>query len=181
MLRTTKCENRRKWKGQQSLEIEPKTPGLCSQLVLYHWTMTTRQSKFQHEARVLSAEWLLRTHLCNTYRIVRAGGCLVVVAQWQNTDCTSQVSWIRFPVTVGLFTFCYFCINFLKSAWSYSLPHKLNILVDSWECQRMRLEYRIPFLYFAIWRCTLWKDSCSTAWPLYFNLLPTPMVHMWTL
>ena len=41
-------------------------------------------------------------------RIVRGGGCLVVVAQWQSTGCTSQVSWVRFPVTAGLFTFPYF-------------------------------------------------------------------------
>ena len=26
-------------------------------------------------------------------QIVRASGCLVVVAQWQSTGCTSQVSW----------------------------------------------------------------------------------------
>ena len=37
-----------------------------------------------------------------------AGGCPVVVAQWQSTGCTSQVSWVRFPVAAGLFTFLYF-------------------------------------------------------------------------
>ena len=39
---------------------------------------------------------------------MRADGCPVVVAQWQSTDCTSQVSWVRFPVTSGLFTSLYF-------------------------------------------------------------------------
>ena len=37
-----------------------------------------------------------------------AGGCPVVVAQWQSTGCTSQVSWVRFPAAAGLFTFLYF-------------------------------------------------------------------------
>ena len=32
--------------------------------------------------------------ICPAQRIVRAGGCSVVVAQWQNTGCTSQVSWV---------------------------------------------------------------------------------------
>ena len=36
---------------------------------------------------------------------MRAGGHPVVVAQWQNTGCTSQVSWVRFPAAAGLFTF----------------------------------------------------------------------------
>ena len=39
---------------------------------------------------------------------IEDGGCLVAVAQWQNTGCTSQVSWVQFPVTAGLFTFFYF-------------------------------------------------------------------------
>ena len=34
---------------------------------------------------------------------MRVGGCLAVVAQWQSTDCTNQVSWVRFPVTAGLY------------------------------------------------------------------------------
>ena len=33
-----------------------------------------------------------------------------VVAQWQSTGCTSQVSWVRFPAAAGLFTFLYFCL-----------------------------------------------------------------------
>ena len=48
-----------------------------------------------------------QSHLC---RIVGAGGCPVVIAQWQSTGCTSQVSWVRFPATAGLFTFLYFCL-----------------------------------------------------------------------
>ena len=40
-------------------------------------------------------------------RIVRDGGCPVVIAQWQSTGYTSQVSWVRFPVTAALFTFLY--------------------------------------------------------------------------
>ena len=30
--------------------------------------------------------------------VVRAGGGLVVVAQWQSTGCTNQVSWVWFLV-----------------------------------------------------------------------------------
>ena len=40
--------------------------------------------------------------------LVGAGGCQVVVAQWQSTGCTSRVSWIRFPAAAGLFTLLYF-------------------------------------------------------------------------
>ena len=42
------------------------------------------------------------------WRIVRGGGCPVVMAQWQSTGYTSQVSWVQFPATAGLFTFLYF-------------------------------------------------------------------------
>ena len=41
-------------------------------------------------------------------RIIGNDGCPVVVAQWQSTGCTSQVSWVRFPAAAGLFTFLYF-------------------------------------------------------------------------
>ena len=41
-------------------------------------------------------------------RRVDAGGCPVVVAQWQSTGCISQVSWVRFPAAAGLFTFLVF-------------------------------------------------------------------------
>ena len=34
----------------------------------------------------------------------------IVVAQWQSISCTSQLSWVRFPATAGLFTFLYFCL-----------------------------------------------------------------------
>ena len=37
-----------------------------------------------------------------------AGDCPVVVAWWQSTGCTSQVSLVRFAVVAGLFTFLYF-------------------------------------------------------------------------
>ena len=61
-------------------------------------------------------EWLpgvaseaFQSHLCSTYRgLCGAGGCPVVVAQWQSTGCTSQVSWVRFPAAACLFTFLYF-------------------------------------------------------------------------
>ena len=43
-------------------------------------------------------------------RIVTVGGCLVVVAQWQSTGCTSQVSRVQFPATAGFFTLLYFCL-----------------------------------------------------------------------
>ena len=38
--------------------------------------------------------------------IVGAGCFLVVVAQWQSTGCTCQVSWVRFPALPA--TFFYF-------------------------------------------------------------------------
>ena len=37
-------------------------------------------------------------------RMVRVGGCPVVVTQWQSTGPTSQLSWVQFPMTVSLFT-----------------------------------------------------------------------------
>ena len=40
-------------------------------------------------------------------RIVRGVGCPVVVAQWHSTGCTSQVSWVQFPATAGLFPFIF--------------------------------------------------------------------------
>ena len=57
-------------------------------------------------------EWLADVRLrhfsttCAVY--IEAGGCLVVIAQWQSTGCTSQVSWVQFLAAAGLFTFLYF-------------------------------------------------------------------------
>ena len=39
---------------------------------------------------------------------IKGGDCPVVVAQWQSTDGSSQVSWFWFPATAGHFTFLYF-------------------------------------------------------------------------
>ena len=50
----------------------------------------------------------LDNHQPSQSGIVRAGGCPVVVAQWQSAGCTSQVSWVQFPVTAGFFTCLYF-------------------------------------------------------------------------
>ena len=61
--------NKRKWKGQQSLGIEPRTPDLCSQ--------------------------------CSATAAMRIGGGLVSIG------CTSQVTYLRFPVIAGFFTFLY--------------------------------------------------------------------------
>ena len=36
------------------------------------------------------------------------GGCPAVVAQWQSTGSSSQVSWVRLPATADFFTFIYF-------------------------------------------------------------------------
>ena len=33
------------------------------------------------------------------------GGCLVAIAQWQNTGSTSELCWVQFLATAGLFTF----------------------------------------------------------------------------
>ena len=74
-----------------------------------------------HSARILSwwrelssqplssarrAAKAFQSHLCSTC------SCLLVVAQWQNTGCTSQVSWVQFLVAAGLFTLFHFK-NFL--------------------------------------------------------------------
>ena len=40
--------------------------------------------------------------------IVRAGGCPIVVAQWQSTGYTSQVSWVQSPGDCQPFTFLHF-------------------------------------------------------------------------
>ena len=72
-------------------------------------------------------EWLpgvateaFQSHLCSTYRgLWGAGGCPVVVAQWQSTGCTSQVSWVRFPAAAGLFTFLYFRLITSKLLFMY--------------------------------------------------------------
>ena len=69
----------------------------------------------------------LQSHLCSTYSGLwgggEAGGCRVVVAQWQSTGCTSQVSWIQFPATAGLFAFLYFRLITSK----YSLYFYFNM------------------------------------------------------
>ena len=51
-----------------------------------------------------------QSHLCSTYssRIVRAGGCPAVVAQWQST---SWYPGVQFPVTAGFF----FSLSFISS------------------------------------------------------------------
>ena len=44
--------------------------------------------------------------LCSTYReLWRLADCPVVIAQWQSNGWTSQVSWVQFLTTAGLFTF----------------------------------------------------------------------------
>ena len=73
--------------------IEPRTPGLCSQC---------SATELRQPDNICTAQAGL---------IMGAGGCPVAVAQWQSTGCTSQVSWVRFPVTAGLFTFLYFCFK----------------------------------------------------------------------
>ena len=40
-------------------------------------------------------------------------GCLVVVAQWQSTGCTSQVFWAQFPA-VGISIFASKHLNSVK-------------------------------------------------------------------
>ena len=53
--------------------------------------------------------------------IVRVGGCLDVVAQWQSTGGSSQVSWVWLPVAAGLFTFLYFCLITSKFIYRFVL------------------------------------------------------------
>ena len=61
--------------------------------------------------------------LCSTYR------GLWSVAQWQTTGCTSQLSWVRFPVTAGLFAFLYFRLKISI----YDTNHRTSVaLLISW-------------------------------------------------
>jgi len=48
---------------------------------------------------------------------VRAGGCPVVVAQWESTGY--QVFWVGFGATAGLFTFLYFDLETIHDTLSF--------------------------------------------------------------
>ena len=54
----------------------------------------------------------------STYRIVKASVCPVVVALWQNTGGSNQVSWVQLLATAIL----YFASKHLKSLYSGNLP-----------------------------------------------------------
>ena len=50
-----------------------------------------------------------------------------MVAQWLCTVCTSQVSWVLFPATTGVFTFFYFASKLLKSLFNFTSADELAI------------------------------------------------------
>ena len=50
-----------------------------------------------------------------------------LVAQWLCTVCTSQVSWVLFPATTGVFTFFYFASKLLKSLFNFTSADELVI------------------------------------------------------
>ena len=68
---------------------------------------------------------------------MRAGCCAVVVAQWQGTGGSSQVSWVWFLAAASLFTFLYFhlkaqcmlCVNH----WSAQCMDYHGLL-GTWDC-----------------------------------------------
>ena len=105
-------ENRGKWRPAAAGNRTQDT--WLVQPVLYHWATTTGQSPAptilcmyctgETEVPQLHTRQPLR-HFSLTWgtsvspvqyiwMIVGAGGCPVVVAQWQSTACTSQVSWV---------------------------------------------------------------------------------------
>ena len=67
---------------------------------------------------------------CFFFVFKRAGGCPVVVAQWQSTGCTNQVSWVPFPAAASLFTFLYFCL--LTSKFSLFQQEAKVLSKESW-------------------------------------------------
>ena len=48
------------------------------------------------------------------YHIVKVGGYLVVVAQWQSAGGSSQGPWVKFPATIG---FSFLCLTSQVSTW----------------------------------------------------------------
>ena len=92
-------KNRGEWKGQQ---WPTRIPGLYSQCSV---TMTTRQLDNRQPPQSQVASWVSDwgssvSPLQYIWRIVRAGGCPAVVAQWQSTSWYPRV---QFPVTAGFF------------------------------------------------------------------------------
>ena len=84
---------------------------------------------------------------------------LVVVAQWQSTGYTSQVSGVRFQATASLFTFLYFISKI--SELSASLSFNLNAYKP---CQLLYFgtQVTLPFIS----PCTVAGAALSTAFPV---------------
>ena len=64
-----------------------------------------------------------------------AGSCPVVVAQWQSTGCATQVFWVQFPVTAGLFTFFYFVskdLNLFYVDWCVLDHSDWCVILGTW-------------------------------------------------
>ena len=62
---------------------------------------------------------------------MRAGGCPAVVAQWQNTGGSSQVFWVRLPVTAGFFTFFYFHLSVSKFIYCMLVFYCTCVITDT--------------------------------------------------
>ena len=80
-------------------------------------------------------DWGIQYHLCSIYieRIVRVGGCLPVVAQWQSTGCTSQ----RCPgfdsrQLPAFCTFLYFCLITSNPRFRFLVMWREGSVIKSW-------------------------------------------------
>ena len=71
-------------------------------------------------------------------QIVRAGGC---PAQWQSTGCTSQVSWVLFPATAGLFTFLYFRLKKTSNLSLFQREARVSKQQQQYVCSRNLCEW----------------------------------------
>ena len=106
MLRS---ENRGKWKGRQLPGIEPRTPGLCSQCSateLRQWDNQQPSQSSTCTAQVVLLPGVQLRHFITTCAVhiedCEGWCCPIVVAQWQRTGCTSQVSWVWFQLGEGV-------------------------------------------------------------------------------
>ena len=99
------------------------------------------------------------------------GGCPVVVAQWQSTDCTGQVFWVQFPPTARLSLSPQ---RHLKSLFKniyihVYLQHHLSVsamAVFAWLAEQAVMKEE--------WRCV--SMGCGGLWPTFYG---TPERPQW--
>ena len=89
-------------------------------------------------------------HCCHQLNLGLVVVRLLIVAQSQSTDCTSQVSWVRFPVTAGLFTFLYLPL--------YTTAHStVGCQLATWgKCFKYSIIVKVKNLH---WTATAWSKE----------------------